>query len=97
LEFACDLFKKYERRDPAEVLVGELPKMRPLKRNRDFVRETLSKEIDLRAHGIHYVPKEKEDKASLDYRNHLNSEGIPADIASAGYIWTPGTELFRKP
>ena len=97
LEFACDLFKKYERRDPAEVLVGELPKMRPLKRNRDFVRETLSKEIDLRAHGIHYVPKEQEDRASQDYRNHLNSEGIPSDMASAGYIWTPGTELFRKP
>jgi rubrerythrin len=96
LNFACEWFKKTEKRDPMEVLSGPLPKLMPFKSNRDFVREVLSKEVDLRAHGIDYVPKEQENPASQVYRNHLNGEGVPADIASAGYIWTPGTELFRK-
>jgi hypothetical protein len=63
------------------------------KSQRDFVRETLSREIDLRAHGIDYVPKDREGHASLDYRAQLNSEGVPANIASAGYTFKPGTEL----
>lgn len=93
LNLACELFKKYERRDPAEVLAGELPKMIQFKSQRDFVRETLSREVDLRAHGVNYVPKEKENRASLDKRAQLNSEGVPARTVSAGYTWKPGSEL----
>lgn len=63
------------------------------KSQRDFVRETLSREVDLRAHGIDYVPKEREARPSLDYRAQLNSEGVPANIVSAGYTFKPGTEL----
>ena len=93
LNLACELFKQHERRDPAEVLGGQLPKMIQFKSQRDFVRETLSREIDLRAHGVDYVPKDKEGRASLDYRSRLNGEDVPANVVSAGYTWKPGTEL----
>jgi rubrerythrin len=93
LNLACELFKKYERRDPAEVLAGELSSMIQFKSQRDFVRQVLSAEVDLRAHGINYVPKEKEGPASLDYRAQVNADGVPANVVSAGYSWKPGTEL----
>ncbi|WP_122407307.1 hypothetical protein [Pseudomonas viridiflava] len=93
LNFACELFKNLERRDPAEILGGQLPEMIAFKSQRDFVRTTLAAEVDLRAHGINYVNKQDESQASLDYRARLNAQGVPASVASAGYNWQPGTEL----
>ncbi|RAP35670.1 hypothetical protein B1207_11280 [Legionella quinlivanii] len=90
---ACDLFKQFEKRDPAELLTGDLPVMLEFKSQREFVLEVLKAEINLRTNGAQYVPLEKEDKRSIRYREHMNSEGVPADIASAGYQWRPGTEL----
>ena len=96
LNLACDLFKQIERRDPAEVLGGQLPDMVQMNSQRDFVRKVLAEETDLRTSGNHFVPKEQESPLSLEYRRHLNSEGIASDITSAGYDWMPGTELIRK-
>lgn len=96
LNIACEWFKKVERRDPAEILGGGLPKMMAFKSQRDFVRKVLEEEVDLRTDGTKYVPKEKESKASLAYRKQVNSQGIPSDVVSAGYQWAPGTELTRK-
>jgi hypothetical protein len=96
LHLVCELFKKYERRDPAEILGGSVPKLIEFKSQREFVRKTLAEEIDLRTKGHDYVDKKHEGHASRDYRNHLNSEGVPAEAASAGYQWAPGTELSLK-
>ncbi|SDS56575.1 hypothetical protein SAMN05216198_2236 [Halopseudomonas litoralis] len=96
LNLACDIFKQIERRDPAEVLGGPLPTMIQFKSQRDFVRKVLAEETDLRTSGTVYVPKEQESPLSLEYRGHINSQGIASDIVSAGYNWTPGTELNRK-
>lgn len=93
LNLACELFKNLERRDPAEILGGQLPEMIAFKSQRDFVRTTLAAEVDLRAHGINYVNKQDENQAPLDYRARLNAQGVPASVASAGYNWQPGTEL----
>jgi len=96
LNLACELFKKHERRDPAEIIGGQLPTMMAFKSQRDFVRQTLAKEVDLRAHGVQYVDKQDESRASLDCRAQLNAEGVPAMVVSAGYTWQPGTELNHK-
>lgn len=96
LNVACDWFQKLEGRDPAEILAGSLPKMMEFKSQREFVRGVLASEVDLRTNGSRYVPAEQESAASLAYRRQLNSQGIPADIVSAGYQWAPGTELMRK-
>lgn len=96
LNLVCDLFKTIERRDPAEILGGTLPDMVQFKSQRDFVRKVLAEEVDMRASGTQYVAKKDESPLSLEYRSQMNSEGIPAEIASAGYAWYPGTELARN-
>ena len=96
LNFACDLFKQIERRDPAEVLSGPLPEMVQFKSQRDFVRKVLAEETDLRTSGTQFVPREQESPLSLELRKQLNSQGIASEIVSAGYDWMPGTELTRK-
>ncbi|STY28837.1 Uncharacterised protein [Legionella wadsworthii] len=93
LQVASEWFKKIERRDPLEILGQTLPKMIEFKSQRDFVRKVLNDEINLRANGIEYVNKSEESEDSLKYREKMNSDGVPAEIVSAGYQWRPGTEL----
>lgn len=93
LSFVMELFKKYERRDPMEVLPAKLPDPIPFESQREFVRRILTREVDLRAHGTEYVPLEQESEASLRYREHMNSEGSPSEAVAEGYVFRPGTEL----
>lgn len=93
VQLAGACLKKYEDRDPAELFPGSLPDPFPYRSNRDFVRETLGKELDLRKRGLDFVPLAQESRASGEYRAHLNSQGSPTDTVAAGYHWRPGTEL----
>lgn len=97
MAFVMDLFKQHERRDPQELLPDRLPEPIPFASQRDFVRETLQREVDLRANGTEYVPLEQDSEASQAYRAHMNSEGSPTEAVAEGYQWRPGTELNRLP
>jgi len=90
------LFKQYEQRDPAEVVQGELPEPIRYASHRDYVRQVLAKEVDLRANGTQYVDKNSESQESIAYRTQLNADGSPSESVAAGYVWTPGGELNRK-
>lgn len=92
LQAAMTAFQTYERRDAAEVLPETLPDPIKFESHRQFVRDTLKREVDLRADGVRYVPSSQEPQRSIDYRTHLNSQGSPTTIASAGYVWKPGGE-----
>jgi len=88
-----------ENRDPAEILPQTLPEPIDYQSHRQFVRETLSQEVDLRASGTEFIHKDDEaDRSpqSIAYREQMNSEGSPSEIVAAGYTWTPGTELVEK-
>lgn len=95
LNLVRNLFEKYEKRDPSEVLPKRMPDPIPFESQREFVRSTLEEEIDLRTDGAKFVSKEKEGKLSREYREHINSEGSPSTSVAEGYIWAPGTELAR--
>src|SRR5918999_6506760 len=91
LQLALELFKKHERRDPAEILPESLPEPIPFASQREFVRQTLAGEVDLRANGAEIVPKSKEGRESVAYRKQMNAEGSPSETVSAGYKWAPGS------
>ena len=93
---ACELFKKIEGRDPAEIVTDDLPKPMEFHSHRDFVRKVLVEEARLRAHGPDIVEPDRDSPASIAYREHMNSEGSPSEQVAQGYIWRPGTELNRK-
>jgi hypothetical protein len=96
LHFVMELFKAMENRDPAEILPRSLPEPIAYQSHRQFVREVLNREVDLRASGTQFVDKSQEGPESLAYREQMNSEGSPSEIVAAGYRWTPGTELTKK-
>ncbi|MBX5484645.1 MAG: hypothetical protein IRZ16_22705 [Myxococcaceae bacterium] len=97
LAMVRSLFEEYEERDPAEILPARMPSPLAFESQRDFIRETLKNEVDLRAVGDSFVPARQEPKngASAKYRAQVNRDGSPSEIIASGYIWTPGTELAR--
>jgi hypothetical protein len=93
----ANLFKETERRDPQEILPSSLPEPIHFKSQREFVRQTLQNEINLRAKGPDFVSLEEESQASKIYRQRLHKDGTPSEIAALNYIYTPGGELnLRK-
>ncbi|GAA3953242.1 hypothetical protein [Allohahella marinimesophila] len=96
LNVVTELFKKYERRDPAEILPEILPDPIPFESQREFVRTTLEKELEMSAAGTEFVDRMKETEATQAYRKHINSEGSPSEAVSADYKWQPGTEIAGR-
>jgi hypothetical protein len=97
LQVALQLFKDTERRDPAEVLGdGKLPPFIRFESHREFVREVIANETQLRKRGTEFVDESQEGKSSLAYRKEVNADGSPSENIAATYSWTPGTELMRE-
>jgi hypothetical protein len=98
LHYVMDLMKQLESRDPEEFLPSSLPEPIKFESQREFVRQVLSKEVDLRAAGKDFIDRSAEPPGapSVHYRKQLNSEGSPSELVSAGYVWTPGTELTER-
>jgi hypothetical protein len=90
---AAELFSRYERRDPAEVITGGFDEPIGFRSHRDWVRKVLANEVDLRALGTQFAPRDQESAATIACRMQLNSDGSPSQAVAAGYVWTPGTEL----
>ncbi|MDC8760542.1 hypothetical protein [Janthinobacterium fluminis] len=93
--FVSELFKRHERRDPTDILPAGLPEPVEFKSHREFVRQVLTQEVDLRAMGTQFVDKPREGAASRAYREQMNRDGSPSESVAAGYAWVPGTELNR--
>src|SRR3954465_9427358 len=89
------LFERIEGRDAAEVLDSKLPEPIAYESHRDFVRNVLRNEVNLRAVQANFAPSEQEPAqgASARYRAQLNADGSPTEAVAAGYVWAPGTEL----
>src|SRR5690625_7158049 len=75
LEVVKNLSKKYERRDPAEILPETMPDPIPFESQRTFVRTTLENEINLHTRGTEFDEMGKERMLSRTSRTHINSEG----------------------
>jgi hypothetical protein len=82
LAVACDAMRRYEGRDPAELLPPSLPEVPvTFEPNKDYVRELLAATIDLRADGIQYVELDDlpKDHRYFTYQNTVNAGGVPSE------------------
>jgi rubrerythrin len=94
LHFVRELFERREGRDPWEIVPATLPDPIEFESHREFVRETLEREVGLRASGTRFVPAAEESPESLAYRERINASGSPSETVAKGWTWRPGGELF---
>lgn len=93
--FVRDIFEQYEKRDAQSVVPAELPEPIAYQSQRDFVREVLRNEVNLRAKGMSFVDLEQESVASQTYRQRIHADGVPSEIVALSYIWSPGGEIGK--
>jgi hypothetical protein len=96
--FVLEVFKKFDKRDPAAFLPQTLPEPIEYKSHREFVRKVLREEVDLRARGTQFIGKEEEEAnfPSVIYRSQMNSNISPSEAVAVDYKWKPGTELAEE-
>jgi rubrerythrin len=87
LQVVLDLFRRHDARDPLEVIPATLPEPLDFASHRDQVRDVLKLEAEARAPA---------DARSIAYRDALAAKGSPSRAVSAGYRWTPISELARR-
>lgn len=91
----AEIFGEVEGRDPREIIPPVLPEPRAFDSQRQFIRETLHREVDLRTRGGEFVARENESLASQIRRARLHVDGVPSEIVARGYIWVPGGEMNK--
>ena len=82
LHAACDLLRRYEGIEPEEILPPALPDTPvTFEPNKNYVRDILATQIDLRADGINYVTDAElpSDHRSRQYRDIVNAGGVPSE------------------
>lgn len=79
LQHVAALFKRYERRDPAEILPARLPDPLEHVSHRELVRDVLRAEVELSARGAELVTRARESAQTLMYRRQLESDGSPSE------------------
>ncbi len=82
LRIAGEMLKKFEGMDPAEILPKELPEPTKFEQNKDYVRQVLATQIDLRTVGPTFVPVDQlpEDALFWQYQEAVNSGGfVPSE------------------
>jgi len=77
LRVACELMKRYDGRDPAEVLPVELPEPVLFEPNKAYVREVLATQIDLTSLGTGYVMDSH--RRFQERLATVNAGGVPSE------------------
>ncbi len=82
LQGACQLLRKYDGVEPAEILPRELPDT-PLtfEPNKQYVRDVLVATGDLRPDGLGYTPADElpDDHRFFNYQNAVNAGQVPSE------------------
>jgi hypothetical protein len=83
LRVACDFMRRYEGREPADLLPPSLPETAvTFEPNKDYVRQVLAEQVDLRADGLDYVGVDElpTDHRYFDYQAVVNEGGAPSEM-----------------
>lgn len=80
LQKACEIFRKYEKRDPEELLPEDFPPPLILQSQMEYVRDILSKQVNLTANGTDIVSVDKlpKDHRYFAYQRKVNQKFIPS-------------------
>jgi hypothetical protein len=82
LQVACDLLRRYEGVDPAEILPRELPDTPvTFEPNKQYVRDVLARTVDLRPDGLGYthVDDLPSDHRFFEHQAKVNAGGTPSE------------------
>jgi hypothetical protein len=95
LRVACEMMRRYEGIEAAEILPAEAPKPTLFQENKDYVRQVLANQVDLRAIGAQFIPLDQmpEDSKYFEYQDVVNSGGFaPSEQVIKDHIAAHGSD-----
>lgn len=99
LKMACELMKKYEKRDPEQFLPKSMPD-KPLifESNIDYVRDILKKQVDFNAYRTDFMPADKlpDDKLFKMYQKEVNTGGVPSQEVIKRHVALKGEDYRQE-
>jgi hypothetical protein len=90
LRVACDLMRRYDGREPEEILPASLPDPVLFEPNKEYVRRVLAEQIDLNSLGTGYVAEAHQ--RFQQRQQELNSDGVPSEQVIEEHVERFGTD-----
>jgi hypothetical protein len=100
LRTACEMMRRYEGIEAEEILPTELPEPTLFQENKDYVRQVLASQVNLRTIGTQFVPLDQLSKDSryFEYQRIVNSGGfVPSERVIDEHINEHGSDYRFSP
>lgn len=94
LRMACDMMRKYEKRDPEEFLPQELPEPVLFQENKDYIRQVLESQVQLTGDQTQFVSVDDlpADHRYFQYQQTVNEGGVPSEQVIQAHEQQQGRE-----
>jgi hypothetical protein len=95
LRLACDMMRRFEGVEPEEILPASLPEPTRFQENKQFVREVLASQIDLRTEGTQFIPLDqmRPDALYFTYQQQVNGDGpVPSEQVIEEHVRAQGSD-----
>jgi hypothetical protein len=95
LRLACEMMRKFEGVEPEEILPASLPEPTRFQENKQFVRDVLASQIDLRTEGTQYIPLDqlRPDALYFTYQQQVNGDGpVPSEQVIDEHVRAQGSD-----
>ncbi|HKX29626.1 MAG TPA: hypothetical protein VJ302_18190 [Blastocatellia bacterium] len=100
LKVACEMMRRYEGIEAEEILPASLPEPLLFQENKEYVREVLASQVNLRTVGTQFVPLDElpEDSHYFEYQRLVNSGGlVPSEQVIEDHILVHGGDYRHTP
>ena len=77
LHVACDLLRRYDGREPEQILPAEMPQASVFQPNKEFIRGVIADQVDITSFGTGFV-SEWPDRY-LKHMEQVNAGGVPSE------------------
>lgn len=99
LRLACEMMRRYEGVEAEEILPAALPEPTRFQQNKEYVRDVLASQIDLRTRGTQYIPLDQlpEDAPFFAYQQQVNGGGmVPSEQVIEEHIRAQGSDYRHQ-
>lgn len=95
LRLACEMMRRFEGVEPEEILPASLPEPTRFQENKQFVRDVLASQINLRTEGTQYIPLDqlRPDALYFTYQQQVNGDGpVPSEQVIDEHVRAQGSD-----
>jgi hypothetical protein len=100
LRTACEMMRRYEGIEAEEILPAELPEPTLFQENKEYVRQVLASQVNLRTIGTQFVPLDQlpTDSRYFEYQRIVNSgDFVPSERVIDEHIHAQGSDYRFSP